>query len=203
MWSSCWHRDAKRCEQNHRQEPLHPQGAAWCARKPVGFPGLLGIRFMSWHPEQVLYSRVSAIRFTKHTVCGPAGYGEKLENSESRASDSQSKNDHIYSFLMSSWGLWWIGSAGDGRYSSRQEAEPQPPAASVWAARLHSGDGAWSSVHNTSLQSSSCLWLSWATEQALINHVLEGGSMVSTIQWILTSVSADLACTDYFSPCLF
>lgn len=51
MVSPCWHGNTKHCEQNHMQEPLSPQGAAWCARKPAGFPGLLGISFTSWHPE--------------------------------------------------------------------------------------------------------------------------------------------------------
>lgn len=72
------------------QEPVRPQGAAWCARKPVGFPGPLGISLTSRHPEQFLYGRVSATTFIKQAVWGPAGYGEKLENSKSRASESQS-----------------------------------------------------------------------------------------------------------------
>lgn len=79
----------------------------------------LGISFTSCYLEQFLQSWVSAFTFVKTTVWDPAGYRQKLENSKPSASEYQSKNYNIYSFLMTLWGLWWLGSAGVGRYSSR------------------------------------------------------------------------------------
>lgn len=119
----------------------------------------------SWGKLFLLTHRVNFTQWSlnhhfRKAAWGPADYGEKLENSKSKASESQPKKGQ---YLLVWWHLWclcWLESVGDRQYSSsRQEAEPKPPTTGVWAAQLHSRDGGWWSVHNTSLQSSSCLWL--------------------------------------------
>lgn len=66
-------------------------------RQPVGFSGLLGISFSSWHTEFTQWS-------SSHHFCrsrwGPADYGEKLENSKSKALESQAKKMTIFTCLM-------------------------------------------------------------------------------------------------------
>lgn len=180
-WSPYWHGDTKHWEKSYAITTL---ATGNCLVRQEACRPL----WPSWDKLFLLTHRVD---FTQWSLSchfcksrwGPADYGEKLENSKLKVSESQPKKMTIFTCSMTIMVLVVAWECGGQAIQQQQPGGWTKTSYHRREGSMATLQGWWLiSVPNMNLQSSSWFCLCWATEQALINHILVGGMMVSTIQ---------------------